>query len=98
MATRRLGRGLVGEFAVHDTISKNPSCHTDVVLEHYRRVAESLTFGKTANLQRQQCTSALVVRTVMVRARIMNPEQGTRPGFTMRAASYPPTPRRRPVV
>ena len=49
MATRKLGRGLVGVFAVHDTISnQNPSCHTDVVLEHYRRVAESLTFGKNS--------------------------------------------------
>jgi hypothetical protein len=35
-------------FAVHDTISnQNPSCHSDVVLEHCRRVAGSLTFGKT---------------------------------------------------
>jgi hypothetical protein len=46
MATRKFGRGLVGVFAVHDTISnQNPSCHSDVVLEHYRRVAGSLTFG-----------------------------------------------------
>jgi hypothetical protein len=47
MTTRRFRRGRVGVFAVHDTISKNPSCHADVVLEHYRRVAGSLTFGKT---------------------------------------------------
>jgi hypothetical protein len=47
MATRRLGRGLVGVFAVHDTISnQNPSCYNDVVPEHYGRVAGSLTFGK----------------------------------------------------
>ena len=59
MAAGQAGRGLVGVFAVHDTISKNPSCHSDVVLEHYHRVAESLTFGKTANLQESaQCTSA----------------------------------------
>ena len=38
----------MGVFAVHDTISnQNPSCHSDVVLAHYRRVAGSLTFGKT---------------------------------------------------
>jgi hypothetical protein len=41
-ATRRFGRGLDG--VVHDTISN--SCHSDVVREHYRRVAGSLTFGK----------------------------------------------------
>ena len=52
MATRRFGRGLVGVSAVHDTISKNPSCRNDVVLEHYRRVAGSLTFGKTTPQRR----------------------------------------------
>src|ERR1700719_550590 len=52
MAARRFGRGLVGVFAVHDTISKKPSCHSDVVLEHYRRVAGSLTFGKTTPQRR----------------------------------------------
>ena len=49
VATRRLGRGLVGVFVVHDTISnQNPSCHSDVVRVHYHHVAESLTFGKTS--------------------------------------------------
>ena len=53
MAARRFGRGLVGVFAVHVTISnQNPSCHSDVVLEHYRRVAGNLIFGKTT-LQRR---------------------------------------------
>jgi hypothetical protein len=50
--TSRFGRGLVGVFAVHDTISKKPSCHSDVVLEHYRRVAASLTFGETTPQRR----------------------------------------------
>src|SRR5262249_27169094 len=38
-ATRRLRRGLVAVFAVHDTIPTKPSCQSYLVSEHYRRVA-----------------------------------------------------------
>jgi hypothetical protein len=30
------------------SMTQSPTCHSDVVLEHYRRVAGSLTFGKTS--------------------------------------------------
>jgi hypothetical protein len=40
------------------SMTRSPKCHSNVVCEHYRRVAGSLTFGKTANLQRQECSSA----------------------------------------
>jgi hypothetical protein len=30
------------------SMTRSPTCHSDVVLEHYRRVAGSLTFGKTS--------------------------------------------------
>ena len=53
IATPRFGRGLVGVVVVHDTISNQTSYSEkervrigDVVLEHYRRVAGNLTFGK----------------------------------------------------
>jgi hypothetical protein len=46
-ATRRLGRGLVGAFVVHDRVSSNGP-HTgpagDMRCEHYRDVAGSLMF------------------------------------------------------
>jgi hypothetical protein len=29
------------------SMTRSPTCHSDVVLEHYRRVAGSLTFGNT---------------------------------------------------
>ena len=68
----------IGGAAVDN--NQNPSCHSDVVLEHYRRVAASLIFGKNSH-RRQTCKDSnarlrCAVRTVMVPAIKMNPEQG----------------------
>jgi hypothetical protein len=41
--------GLGGDLLVYlPFMTRSPTCHSDVVLEHYRRVAGSLTFGKTS--------------------------------------------------
>jgi hypothetical protein len=66
------------------SMTRSPTCHSDAVLEHYRRVAKSLIFGKTANFAKTAVQVRAARWTLMVPAMKMNPEQGTRSGLTTR--------------
>ena len=68
-ATRRLRRGLVGAFVIHDTVSNNglqTGPAGDMRCQHYRCVAGSLIFG---NLRRGASPPIATVRTDASRRR-----------------------------